>query len=83
VDALDAFDAPPSEDLEDGADDEPDSEGEPSLCHTNDVDQTRAARHLAHDMRGLGLDDLEQEHDGREPDDDREDIDEREPEDFV
>lgn len=51
---------------------EPDVEDEPSLAHTNDIDQDRAQKHLAsvthrdgtwHDMYS----DLEDEHDGREP----------------
>jgi hypothetical protein len=51
---------------------EPDVDEEPSLAHTNDVNQETARRHLT-DLRfaggawGPGDADLEVEHDGREP----------------
>lgn len=65
IQALDAFDAP-TEDLEDVGDDEPDDDGEPSLGWTE-----MEARFGCKPMHA-GTVDLEDEHDGREPQGDRE-----------
>jgi len=49
---LDAQDAP-AEDLEDGADDEPDSDGEGSLGWPEDKDQDRALKNCLSDDGGV------------------------------
>lgn len=57
---LDASD--PDPDLEDGGDDEPDAGGEPSLGWTGETNQVRALKACRD-----GGEDMEDEHDGREP----------------